>query len=86
MSQVNHTNKVSHFFTLVKQSLRGIEHDYTQGSIRGAIVLLAIPMIDEMWMFGRSIIEGGVRSMHPEWTNDQVQREVLRRMSSGQAD
>jgi putative MATE family efflux protein len=41
-------SRVSHFFSLVKQSLRGIEHDYTQGSIRGAIVLLAIPMILEL--------------------------------------
>ncbi len=41
------TNKVSHFITLIKQSLKGGEHDYTQGSIRGAIVLLAIPMIFE---------------------------------------
>lgn len=43
-----YTNKLSHFFALLKQSLRGAEHDYTQGSIRGAIVLLAIPMILEL--------------------------------------
>jgi len=48
MLQTNHTNKFSHFVHLVKQSLRGIEHDYTQGSIRIAIVLLAIPMILEL--------------------------------------
>ncbi len=48
MPQSTYTNKLSHFFTLVKQSLRGGEHDYTQGSIRGAIVLLAIPMILEL--------------------------------------
>lgn len=48
MSRLNHTNRVSHFFSLVKQSIRGVEHDYTQGSIRGAIVLLAIPMILEL--------------------------------------
>jgi putative MATE family efflux protein len=41
-------NRVKHFLSLVSQSLRGIEHDYTQGSIRGAIVLLAIPMILEL--------------------------------------
>ena len=40
--------KTSQFFQLVKQSLRGIEHDYTQGSIRASIVLLAIPMILEL--------------------------------------
>lgn len=43
-----HSNKLSFFFSLVKQSLRGDEHDYTQGSIRQAIVLLAIPMILEL--------------------------------------
>lgn len=48
MSQLNHTNKVSYFFSLVKQSIRGVEHDYTEGSIRVAIVLLAIPMILEL--------------------------------------
>ena len=48
MSQPTYTNKLSHFFALLKQSLKGGEHDYTQGSIRGAIVLLAIPMILEL--------------------------------------
>ena len=48
MSQSTYSNKLSHFFTLVKQSFKGGEHDYTQGSIRGAIVLLAIPMILEL--------------------------------------
>jgi putative MATE family efflux protein len=35
-------------FSLIKKSLRGGEHDYTQGSIRQAILLLAIPMILEL--------------------------------------
>ena len=48
MSQPTYNNKLSHFFALVKQSFKGGEHDYTQGSIRGAIVLLAIPMILEL--------------------------------------
>src|SRR6202008_3140326 len=46
MSQA--TGKTARFFSLVKQSLRGDEHDYTQGNIREAIVLLAIPMILEL--------------------------------------
>jgi putative MATE family efflux protein len=41
-------NKLSHYFALVRQSLRGDEYDYTQGSIRKAVVLLAIPMILEL--------------------------------------
>lgn len=48
MSNTTYTNKLSHFFALVKQSIRGGEYDYTKGSIRAAIVLLAIPMILEL--------------------------------------
>jgi putative MATE family efflux protein len=44
------TNKISHIIAIIKQSLKGGEHDYTQGSIRGAIVLLAIPMILELML------------------------------------
>ena len=43
-----HKNKLSHFFSLVRRSIRGDEYDYTQGSIRAAVVLLAIPMILEL--------------------------------------
>lgn len=53
MSQQNiHSNKLSHFFSLVGRSIRGEEHDYTSGSIRVAIVLLAIPMILELSLEG----------------------------------
>lgn len=41
-------NNLCRFFSLIKQSIRGGEYDYTQGSIRVAIVLLAIPMILEL--------------------------------------
>jgi len=46
--QTVHKNKLSHFFSLVRQSIRGDKYDYTQGSIRIAVVLLAIPMILEL--------------------------------------
>ena len=46
--QTIHKNKLSHFFSLVRQSFRGGEYDYTQGSIRAAILLLAVPMILEL--------------------------------------
>jgi putative MATE family efflux protein len=41
---------VSRFFDLLKQSLKGDEIDYTTGSIRRAVLLLAIPMMLEMMM------------------------------------
>ena len=48
MSQVTYTNKLSLFFALVRQAIKGGDYDYTQGSLRKAIVLLAIPMILEL--------------------------------------
>jgi putative MATE family efflux protein len=43
-----HPQKFSKLFNLIRQSLRGEEHDYTKGSIQSSIVLLAIPMILEL--------------------------------------
>ncbi|ASK28853.1 MATE family efflux transporter [Chryseobacterium sp. T16E-39] len=42
--------KVLHYFTLLKQSLLGVETDYTTGNIQKAVILLAIPMMLEMIM------------------------------------
>lgn len=43
-------NKPSRIFSLIKQSMSGESMDYTQGSIRRAVILLAIPMMLEMCM------------------------------------
>lgn len=40
----------SGFYSIIKQSLNGLEVDYTQGSIRRSVILLAIPMMLEMIM------------------------------------
>jgi len=50
MQLANSKNRVSYFFTLFKQSLRGDQQDYTSGSIRKAVFLLAIPMVFETMM------------------------------------
>lgn len=42
--------KLTRAYALIKQSLKGEDFDYTQGSIKKAVVLLAIPMILEMVM------------------------------------
>jgi len=49
-NQTFSTNKVSYIFNLIKQSLKGEQQDYTVGSIRKAVFMLAIPMILEMGM------------------------------------
>jgi putative MATE family efflux protein len=45
---VTYTDKIYSFWSLIRRSLRGENYDYTQGSIRHAIVLLAVPMILEL--------------------------------------
>lgn len=44
------TGKLSQISNLIKQSLNGEELDFTQGSIRKAVILLSIPMMLEMAM------------------------------------
>src|SRR6478672_2612299 len=44
------TITVRSIWSLIRQSLNGEQMDYTQGSIRRAVILLAIPMMLEMGM------------------------------------
>src|SRR6195952_5539887 len=44
------TSRSTRIFTLLKESLRGGNHDFAAGSIRRAVMLLAIPMMLEMAM------------------------------------
>ena len=50
MSKSVSTNKASYYVSLILQSLKGVEQDYTTGSMRRAVFMLAIPMILEMGM------------------------------------
>jgi len=38
-------------------------------------------MIAGMWRTARSIVEGGVRSQHPQWGPEEVKAEVRRRLT-----
>lgn len=44
------THRISKVLSLIRQSLTGENQDYTSGSIRRAVILLAIPMMLEMMM------------------------------------
>jgi len=48
--EIKSASAITRFFALLKQSLKGENIDFTQGSIRRAVLLLAIPMMLEMMM------------------------------------
>ncbi|HEX2608260.1 MAG TPA: MATE family efflux transporter, partial [Flavisolibacter sp.] len=50
MSANTHTHSFASVFRLIAKSLKGEQQDYTRGSLRRAIMMLAIPMILEMGM------------------------------------
>jgi putative MATE family efflux protein len=50
MTELTASAKFKRFFFLFREAVQGSERDYTTGSIRKAVFLLAIPMIMEMMM------------------------------------
>src|ERR1041384_6766533 len=48
--EIKSASALTRFFALLKQSLKGENIDFTQGSMRRAVLLLAIPMMLEMMM------------------------------------
>ena len=50
MTTKQSTYKLSAAFSLIMQAIKGMQMDYTKGSLRKAIIMLAIPMILEMCM------------------------------------
>ncbi|MES2773269.1 MAG: MATE family efflux transporter [Bacteroidota bacterium] len=48
LNKTVHRNQFLWFISLIKQSFSGAHYDYTQGSLRSAILLLAVPMILEL--------------------------------------
>ena len=50
MTELTASAKFKRFLLLFRQAVEGSEQDYTTGSIRKAVFLLAIPMIMEMMM------------------------------------
>lgn len=49
-NQTTASSRSTRIFTLLKESLKGGNHDFTKGNIRRAVLLLAIPMMLEMAM------------------------------------
>ncbi len=47
---VSVTDRMTQLFSLLRESLKDEERDYTQGSLKRAMVLLAVPMVLEMSM------------------------------------
>ena len=48
MTETTYTGKSPNWFSLLKDAIRGEEMDYTSGSLRKAVIMLAIPMMLEM--------------------------------------
>ncbi len=36
-----------------------------------------------MWRFGYQLVSRSVKNQHPSWSEDQIRKEVARRMSHG---
>jgi hypothetical protein len=39
-----------------------------------------------MWLSARAILRGAIRTEHPDWDSEKINREIARRISHGAAD
>lgn len=51
--------------------------------LRGKTIAERVAMVGAANRAARAMIAAGARSLHPEWTEQQVQAEVARRMTRG---
>jgi len=42
-----------------------------------------LAMADDLWRFARNMISANLKSQHPDWTEEKVQRETALRLSHG---
>ena len=42
--------------------------------------------VDAFWISARSILRASIRFSHPQWSNNEVNREIARRISNGAID
>ncbi len=42
--------------------------------------------VDGFWRSARAILRAAIVTEHPDWTNDQINRQIARRISNGAFD
>lgn len=42
-----------------------------------------LKMADRMWRSARTILRGAIQTEYPDWSGDQVNREIAKRISHG---
>ena len=57
--------------------------DATAEMLRGKTTVEKLAMAFAMNRTARQLIAGGVRWQHPDWNDEQVRLEVIRRMTRG---
>jgi hypothetical protein len=45
-----------------------------------------LQILGRMWKSARVLLRGSIRTFHPEWNEEQVNRELIRRISHGVID
>jgi hypothetical protein len=69
----------------MEQRLRRIEiiDDRMAELLRAKTEAERFAMVDRSWRFARQLIQSMIIHENPQWSEDQVRREVARRMSHG---
>jgi hypothetical protein len=67
---------------LMQSNIEIIDHDMAE-VLRQKTGAERLVIADQLWYFARDTITAAVRAQHSEWTPEEVNREVVRRLSHG---
>ena len=57
--------------------------DRTAQVLSGKTPSERLAMASRLWVYARNLMRNAIRSEHPEWSNEQIQREAARRIADG---
>ncbi len=66
----------------MQRKIEIIDHDMAD-VLRQKTGAERLAIADRLWRFARETITTAVRAQHSEWSDEQVNREVVRRLSHG---
>ncbi|MBX3418886.1 MAG: hypothetical protein KF851_14885 [Pirellulaceae bacterium] len=76
--KIKYMNRLLHKFEMIDETMAEVLRQKTDAQ--------RLRSVDAFWQSARAILLAAIRTEHPDWEKEKVQREVARRISNGVLD